>query len=209
MSEAVSVPRLTLSAGQLHLIARKYGVFAGRALADVGCGHGDWLRKLRQRGCMVTGMEEPPLAPEAGNDAVTIGTPSATVPWGSHTLDCVLLRGTRARDVQPTSPEGMIALANLGASLKPKGRLLIPVTDAGAAEIGFWQDQFRAFPGTVRVRTLTSGLRAYLTLGFLFGFNYRVVLVEYRAPRQQISRLEWHRLARAAYLSRIQPPAAA
>lgn len=209
MSEAVSVPRLALSVGQLHLIARKYGVLSGRSLADVGCGDGGWVRKLRQRGCKITGMEEPALSIGVGDDAVTIGSPAATVPWGSHTLDSVLLRGTRARDVEQASPEGMIALANLGSSLKPKGRLLIPVAEAGAAEIQFWQDQFRAFPGTVRVRTITSGLRAYLTLGFLFGFNYRVVLVEYRAPRRQISRLEWHRLARAAFLSRMQPPAAA
>jgi hypothetical protein len=157
----------------------------------------------------VQGLEEKPQASAQPNAAVTLGSPAASVPWSAHSLDRILFRGTSPFQAPEFSPELMIALANLGSALKPKGKLLIPVSGPDGEDAARWQRQLAVFPGTARIRELSSGLRAYLALAFLFGGLYRACVLEFTIARKPVSRLEWHRLAREAVLSRVQPPAAA
>jgi hypothetical protein len=209
MSEAHSISPFIPTSGQLQLVAQKYGVYRGKSLADVGCGDGKWLQPLKQRGLAVQGMEERKRLSAEPTPELIIGSPAAAVPWAAHSLDRIVLRGTSVLECPPFGPEILIALANLGSSLKRSGRLLIPVAGEDSPDVQTWGQQLAIFPGTTRVVTISSGLKAYLTLAFLFGGNHRLTLVEFAPHRRLTSRLEWHRLAREAVLRRMQPPAAA
>ncbi|WP_437204160.1 methyltransferase domain-containing protein [Planctomicrobium sp. SH664] len=209
MSEIGGVPQSLLSAGQLQFLARKYGAAAGRLFVDVGCGDGSGLLALKQRGMNVLGMDEKQNGAQAGSDLISLGSPAASIPWGAHSVDTILFRGTSSYSAGPFSPERMIALANLGSSLKARGALVIPlaaVNDPSAAE---WQSQLQTFPGEFRVRTVSTGLLEKITLAFLFRGLHSVAVAEFRVGRSPVSRLEWHRLAREAVMQRMQPPAAA
>lgn len=195
-----------LSAGQLNMIARQAGLFRGRTLVDVGTGDAVWLRNLAQRKLPIRGMEERKRTAVAADESMTIGSPAAAVPYAAHSIDTILFRGTSVFEQAAFQPEVMIALANLGSSLKPRGTLWIPVT---SGQTQHWQQQLEIFPGTVRVRSLKAGLMDYLTLAFLLQGLQAVDVIEFRAHRKVETRLEWHRLAREAVLKRMQSPAAA
>jgi len=215
MLESGSVSRQGLTLGQLNLIARKVGVFSGKSLVDVGCGNGNWVSQLRQQGRLVWGLDEKQFvsSPVSGSDVVKIGSPAAAVPWEPHSQDSILFRGTSLISAAEFSPELMIGLANLGSSLKPRGRLLIPLTGSTPGEIEMeqlrWKTQLAPFPGTFRSRLLTPGLLSYLTLSFLFTGKVQVTVIEFQINRQTVSRLEWHQLARTAVMSRMSTPAVA
>lgn len=199
-----------LSAGQLQLIARGAGARSGRILADVGCGPGTWVRSLRQRGVPAVGMDEKGALQGVTTDEVVVaGSPAANVPWGAGSVDCVLFRGTRSLRAAAFDPELMIALANLGSCLKPRGTLLIPVSEITGPDVEHWKLVLSPFPGDIRVRTLKTGLLQILTLVALFKGRHQVSVVEFRTRRDPVSRLEWHRLAREAVMQQQHPPAAA
>lgn len=200
MSETFKVE---VSQGQLNLIAKRYGVNAGCSLLDIGCGDGEWVLKLRGRGATVQGVEERHLTTAAPSDAIAIGSPAANLPGGVQSFDRVLFRGTSLIGAEAFHPELMIALANMGSMLKPHGRLVIPVNSANEQEIARWQSMLSSFPGTVRTRTLTGGIAAYLTLSFLFGGNAKITVVDLNIQNKQISKLEWHKLAREAVLKQM------
>ncbi|SFI28417.1 class I SAM-dependent methyltransferase [Planctomicrobium piriforme] len=200
---------INVTTGQLNLIARRYGVFTGSSLLDVGCGDGAWVSQLRKRSLAVQGLEERQQASAAPVDGIAVGSPAATVPGAAQSFDRVLFRGTSVRQATAFQPELMIALANLGSVLKPHGRLLIPVAADNQTEIEKWQSMLSIFPGSIRVRQLSSGIAAYLTLAFLFGGNHRVTVVDLNVQDKQVSRLEWHRLAREAVMQRMRKNEAA
>jgi len=213
MVESGSVSRQELTLGQLNLIARKLGVYSGKSLVDVGCGNGNWVSQLRRQGRAVRGMDEKQFAPAPASDIITVGSPAATVPWEPHSQDSILFRGTSLISAAEFSPELMIGLANLGSSLKPRGRLLIPLTGSTPAEIETellrWKTQLASFPGTFRSRLLTPGILSTLTLSFLWTGKVQVMVMEFQINRHVISRLEWHQLARTAVMSRMHAPAVA
>jgi hypothetical protein len=209
MPEAHSISPISMTIGQLQLVARKYGAYRGKSFVDVGCGDGKWLHPLKQSGLAVQGMEERKRTSGEPSSEIVIGSPAAAVPWGAHSLDRILFRGTSVLSAPQFGPEILIALANLGSALKRSGRLLIPVAGADSPDVQTWEQQLSIFPGVTRVTTISSGITAYLTLAFLFGGNHRISLVEFAPHRRLTSRLEWHRLAREAVLGRMQPPAAA
>lgn len=211
--DAGIISRPELSQGQLNLIARKMGVFSGKTFVDVGCGNGEWLSSLHARGLKVSGMEEKGRTTAAASDWLHLGSPGAAVPWEAHTQDTVLFRGTSLFDAKEFSPELMIGLANLGSSLKPHGRLIIPVQSQSPQdleqELTRWKNQLSVFPGTFRSRLLTNGLMGYLTLAFLFGGNHQISIIEFQVYRKVESRLTWHRLAREAVMAHMQSNAVA
>ncbi|WP_437227228.1 hypothetical protein SH661x_000241 [Planctomicrobium sp. SH661] len=213
MVEVAPASRSALTAGQLNLIARKFGAFSGKTLIDVGCGNGDFVSKLRARGASLQGMEEKGATTAEPGEAFVLGSPSAAVPWESHTQDVILFRGTSIFQAAEFSPELMIGLANLGSSLKAKGHLLIPIASRNPqeveAELQRWKSQLSVFPGTFRSRLLTASWMSILTLSFLFDRTEPVTVIDFQIDRNAVSRLEWHRLARTAVMSRLSSPAVA
>lgn len=208
MSEKGIASPIALSNKELDLIARRLGGFSGLAFVDVGCGAGQWVRQQHARGRRISGMEDRAVPDASAAGIIASGSPAAAIPWPAHSLDVILFRGTSAFTAAAFSPERMIAFANLASSLKANGRLIIPLKQ-DIAEGAYWQQQLQIFPGDFRIRTLTSGLRGLLTFQFLFGGMARIDVAEFRVKRKTTSRLEWHRLAREAVLSRATPPAAA
>jgi len=196
-----------LSPGQLSLLAKRYGVTNGTSLLDVGCGDGSWVLKLRAQGLNIQGIEERHRTTAPPTEAIAIGSPAASLPGSAHSLDRVLFRGTGLFSASAFDPELMIALANMGSMLKPHGRLVIPTRNE--AEIERWTSMLSIFPGTVRVRRLSSGLSAYLTLAFLFGGMHQINVVDLNVQDRQVSRLEWHKIAREAVLKQTRPAEAA
>jgi hypothetical protein len=104
---------------------------------------------------------------------------------------------------------GAPALANLCSSLKPRGRLLIPLSGPDCESLVVWKAELAAFPGNLRINSYSMGWRGVLTLARLFGRDHRVSVLEFRMLRRQTSRLDWHRIARAAVMDKMNPPAAA
>ncbi len=198
---------IQLSQGQLDLIAKRYGISAGVSLADIGCGNGEWVQQWIRRGAKVQGLEEASRMTAVVGEGISAGSPAASLPYAVHSLDRVLFRGTSAYTQSAFHPELMIALANMGSLLKPHGRLVIPVSNEAEAER--WTSMLSIFPGAVRIRQLSSGISAYLTLSFLFGGAHKVTVVDLNIQDKQVSRLEWHRLAREAVLKQTQTPNAA
>lgn len=209
MSELADGFARALSSGQLDLIARSCGLYSGRSLVDVGTGDGAWVRKLAAQGRAIRGMEERKHASAAADAIIAIGSPAAAVPYAAHSVDAILFRGTSVFQADAFQPELLIALANLGSSLKPRGALLIPLGQDPAVDAARWESQLGIFPGSCRVRNLSTGVLSYLTLSFLWRGVHAVSLLEFRVNRRVESRLEWHRLAREAVLRRLQSPAAA
>jgi len=213
MVEAGTKSQHGLSLGQWTLIARKLGAFSGKPVADVGCGDGQWVTSANARGATLLGMEEKLAASGPSHEKITVGSPSAAVPWESHSLDAILLRGTSLMQSPRYSPELMIGLANLGSSLKANGRLVIPLLSSNPqeidAELTRWKSQLSIFPGTFRTRQLSTGMMGYLTLAFLFGKTAQVNVIEFHVSRKVVSRLEWHKLARTAVMSHMNNPAVA
>lgn len=196
----------SLSNGQLLLIARRWGVYGGKSLADVGVGAGEWLGPLHARGLSVSALTD------RVSDASTApflhrGQPAAAPPWAVHSLDVILYRGPQGALSIEANPELAIALANLLSSLSLKGRMLIPVTDAAMTER--WLAVFQAFPVSARTVEAATSVWRMLTLRPLWEGRHQVRVVEVRLQGALRSRLDWHRIAREAVLSRMQPPAAA
>ncbi|WP_437186289.1 hypothetical protein SH668x_003436 [Planctomicrobium sp. SH668] len=213
MSESASVVGKSLTVGQLNLLASKVGVHSGKSFIDVGCGNGEWLLPFIQAGKAVQGMDEKGAISGAPGQHIIVGSPSANVPWEPHSIDTILFRGTSLHRAAEFGPELMIGLANLGSSLKAKGRLIIPVvgtsTSEVEAELTRWKNQLSVFPGTFQTKTLKPGLSAYLTLAFLFGRSHQVSIIDFQVNKNAISRLEWHKLARNAVMARMNAPAVA
>jgi hypothetical protein len=198
-----------LTAGQLNLIGRRYGIPAGTSLLDVGCGDGNWVLQQRARGLNVQGLEERSRISGEPGEAVVIGSPASKVPGEAQSWDRVLFRGTGLFDAPEFQPELMIALANLGAALKPHGHLIVPVNANSIHDVERWKRILAVFPGLVRVRQFKTGLSAYLTLSFLFSGVHQVTVVDLSIRDQQVSRLEWHKRAREAVMRRAQSGEAA
>lgn len=198
-----------LSPGQLNLIAKRYGAFNGTSLLDVGCGNGEWVSQLRGQGVKIQGIEERQRTCAEAGEALAIGSPAASLPGSAHSFDRVLFRGTSLFSANAFDPELMIALANMGSVLKPYGRLIIPIAQDNEAEFTHWNSMLSIFPGEIRARRLTSGLSAYLTLAFLFGGVHTVSVLDFHVGNRQVSRLEWHKLAREAVLKQVRTPEAA
>ncbi|MCA9084785.1 MAG: methyltransferase domain-containing protein [Planctomycetaceae bacterium] len=209
MSDGHALVPAPLNDRQLNLLARKFGACSGRSFVDVGCGEGQWLKALQVKGARVQGMDDPSRGAVALDGVILPGSPAANVPWESHSLDTVLLRSPQFFGAETFSAELIIALANLLSSLKPGGRLIVPVSSVDSLAAKSWQAEFRLLPGKAITRTVSTGLMGYLTLEFLFRPTAPVHLVEFRTMRQSPSRLEWHRIARAIVQSRMQSPVAA
>ena len=198
-----------LKQGHINLLARRYGAFTRRSILDVGCGDGVWVQQLRRRGALISGLDDQ----QQGSDQEGVihrGSPAASIPFAAQSCDVVLIRGTALFRHPEGNPEITIALANLLSCLKPKGRLVIPVSGPEDPATDLWKRRLDPFPVRDRMKTWSGGLIAWLTLASLFGRDHRVTVQEFVIGRKPISRLEWHRLARKAVLSAMQsPPAAA
>lgn len=198
-----------LTPGHVDLLARRMGAFSGRSILDVGCGDGSDVLRLHKRGASIKGLEDlHKSSPDC--ERIHCGSPAAEIPFAVHAFDVVLLRGTQLFSSMQEGPELTIALANLLSCLKPRGRLVIPYRHVDERILACWREQLAPFSVSPRVRPLTGGLWAMLTLAKLRGKDFRMTAIEFPLGRKPVSRLEWHRLARESVMSRLRnPPAAA
>ncbi len=193
-------------------INRRYQLQSTSKLLDVS-GAGDVVSGFRARGMTAFGIYDgaaPPRDPYATQPQL-IEIPERQpavlhqgIPFPAHSFDCVLLRETNTYTGSLSSPEACTATANLLASLKPGGVLLwcVPVPrDLLAAHLS-------AFPGQPQNLTLgTGGIGGALLRLVGIGRNSGQPAVEFRLPKESISRLDWHRMARQAVMAAQKPAA--
>ncbi|MCA9077711.1 MAG: hypothetical protein KDA93_21980 [Planctomycetaceae bacterium] len=193
-------------------LTRRYRLTSASKLLDIG-GDGHFVDGLRTRGVTAFGLFDgaaPPRDPYANQPAL-IEMPQRQpavlhqgIPFPAQSFECVLLRQTKTYDGSLASPEACTATANLLASLKPGGVLLwcVPVSRDELVS------HLSAFPGQPQsVKLGTGGIAGALLRTIGIGRNSGLPAVEYRLPKEPISRLEWHRIARQAVMSAQQPAA--
>lgn len=193
-------------------LTRRYRLTSTSKLLDIGV-DGHIVDGLRARGVTAFGLFDgaaPPRDPYANQPAL-IEMPQRQpavlhqgTPFPAQSFECVLLRQTKTYDGSLSSPEACTATANLLASLKPGGVLLwcVPVSRDELAS------HLSAFPGQPQpIKLGTGGMAGALLRTIGIGRNSGLPAVEYRLPKEPISRLEWHRIARQAVMSAQQPAA--
>ncbi len=193
-------------------ITRRYRLQPTSKLLDIG-GDFDVVAGCRARGITAFGLFDgaaPPRDPYAHQPEL-IEIPERQpavlhqgVPFPAHSFDCVLLRETNAYAGSLSSPETCTATANLLASLKPGGVLLWCVP----AQRDELANHLSAFPGRPQSITLGTGGFGRMLLRLVgIGRSSGQPAIEYTLPREPISRLKWHRIARQAVMAAQQPAA--
>ena len=211
------------SLGLPRRVARKLlrGAWGRKArhVLDVGCGNGQLVAYLQQRGCLAAGIDES-AAKQGTTAAASIihrGSIAGGFPFKPQSFDLVLVRSSRIYSGDLTTPEAFTATANLLSSLKPRRRAIF--LEPVAVEPGHGPDETRIaalhshlanFPGDVDVRDYHDGVGRFLSLEWLLGRyrDFTLTLVVYTAPRTVLSRLKLHQQARDAVLRLQSQPAA-
>ncbi len=172
-------------------------------ILDVGCGQGQLVAQLRQRGLLAFGLfDGPPPSQESrdGDDIPAIQPASLqnSIPFLAQSFDGVLLRHSDSYQHPLHSPEAFTATANLLACLKPGCSLLVTAR-LPAAEL---QQHLGGFPGELTQLTLGhGGLLGGLLRSLRLSWSRPVTAFRFRIPTEPISRKAWHRLALQAVRS--------
>jgi SAM-dependent methyltransferase len=104
---------------------------AGETVLDLGCGSGELLKKFKQSGCEVLGVDPDPQArAEAANSGIVVLDGTAEEPpstLAGRTFDLVVMTHSLEHCINPGK-----ALANAFSFLVPGGRLYVEVPNCGS-----------------------------------------------------------------------------
>lgn len=207
-SEVVSIRQpLTLHASFWGKALSGIKAGADTRVLEVGCGRGESLAllaimKIDAYGFDLGAASGQLLAPKS---QFAFGSLSSAMSYPQHHFDAVIVRPMPSFRGELGTAEHYVATANLLSCVKPGGRLLLVEPTVGrdgstAAEwIERWNRQLEAF--TVEKKTLTykdGGLMLALFGWLKKGPRLDLQLIQLTIPQQPVSRLEWHRQARAA-----------
>lgn len=195
-----------------------HGSFWGKALAgikagadtrvlEVGCGRGESLallaaKKINAFGFDLGAATGQLLAPKS---QFAFGSLSSAMSYPQHHFDAVVVRPMPSFRGELATAEHYVATANLLSCVKAGGRMIIVEPTAGrdgatsGEWIGRWDRQLEAFTAEKKVVSYRDG---GLMLA-LFGWMNKaprldLQLIQISIPQAAVSRLEWHRQARAA-----------
>jgi SAM-dependent methyltransferase len=180
---------------------------------EVGCGRGESLALLLGRKIEAFGFDLGAAAGQllAPKNHFAFGSLSSAMSYPQHHFDLVLVRPTPAFRGELATAEHYVATANLLSCVKPQGRLMIVEPTEGrdnlaAAEwVERWEKHLAAFTVERARGRYTEGLGWYLSFAFL-GKASKLDLqtITLTVPDQAVSRLEWHRQARAAVMPKTR-----
>lgn len=215
-------PATSTSLGIPRRVVRKLlrGAWGRKArhVLDVGCGNGQLVGYLQQRGCLAAGIDDGATTPHAPSAASIIhrGSIAGGFPFKPQSFDLLVIRSSRIYAGDLNTPEALTATANLLSSLKPRRRAIFlepaalePGLQPDAARLAALEAHLGCFPGEVDVRDYHDGVGRFLSLEWLLGRyrDFALSLVVYTAPRNVLSRLKLHQQAREVAL-RLQAAAA-
>lgn len=133
-------PHNALMAAEQAVLLSLLPDLAGRTALDAGCGSGRYLRELKSRGAVATGVD---LSVEMLREARQLHCPLTradlqALPFATAALDVVVC-GLALGDVGALDR----AIAELGRVLQPGGQLLYSVVHPSGEQLG-WQRTFDA-----------------------------------------------------------------
>lgn len=201
-----------VSSRQLETIEQAYALRSAPGVLDVGCQDGTWVLKLRSLGIPATGVDDPLSTPASAEqrEGILRTSVAANLAIPVHSCAVGLIRGTQVFQGESITPESTIALANVLSTLQPNGHLLVPVSSDNDAAVKLWQTRLAPFALQGTLRSLGGGLMSWLTLAALLRPGSDVTLLEFKLSATPLTRLDWHRLAREAVMSKkVSSPAAA
>jgi SAM-dependent methyltransferase len=209
MSAAMRSSALPLPRRVIRKLVRGSLLRRTRTILDVGCEDGRLVASLQSRGKRAAGIDDRGGLPAVLPNVAEIHQRSIAggFPFPQHYFDLILIRHAKVYSGDLTAPESFIATANLLSSLKPRRRavvLLQPGDDPTYVDsrIAAWRTHLAHFAGEVTVAPYVDGRERYLSLEWLLGRNrdINLTLLTVVAPRNAVSRLEWHQQARQAVL---------
>jgi SAM-dependent methyltransferase len=198
--------------------------FWGKALAgikaggdtrvlEVGCGRGESLallatKKIDAYGFDLGAASGQLLAPKS---QFAFGSLSSAMSYPQHHFDAVIVRPMPSFRGELATAEHYVATANLLSCVKAGGRMTIVEPTAGrdgstAAEwLARWNRQLEAFTVERKAAVYRDGG----LMNALFGWMKKepkldLQLIQITIPQTPVSRLEWHRQARAAAMPKTR-----
>jgi SAM-dependent methyltransferase len=180
---------------------------------EVGCGRGESLVLLRARNLDAYGFDlgaatGPLLLPKS---QYAFGSLSSAMTFPQHHFDLVVVRPTPAFRGELAIAEHYVATANLLSCVKPGGRLVIVEPSHGrdgtpASEwLERWQKHLAAFTTSLKTTGYRDGLGWWLSFAWLSrAQRLDLKTIVLTTPAAPVSRLEWHRQARAAVMPKAR-----
>ncbi len=211
-SEVVSIRQpLTLHASFWSKAMAGLKMGADTRVLEVGCGRGESLallatKKIDAYGFDLGAASGPLLAPKS---QFAFGSLSSAMSYPQHHFDLVVVRPMPSFRGELSMAEHYVATANLLSCVKPGGRMIIVEPNAGrdgstAAEwTERWNRQLEAFTVEKKSAPYRDGGLMLALFGWLKKTpKLDLQLIQLTIPGTAVSRLEWHRQARAAAMPR-------
>jgi len=212
-AETTARPSLTLHRRFWATAYARLRSAAPLRILEVGCGRGESLALLLKRKIEAFGFDLGAAAGQllAPKNHFAFGSLSSAMSYPQHHFDLIVVRPTPSFRGELATAEHYVATANLLSCVKPLGRLMIVEPAEGrdgiavAEWIDRWQKHLHAFTAE-RVRgRYRDGLGWWLSLSFLGKASpLDLETITLTVPEQPVSRLEWHRQARAAVMPRTK-----
>ena len=186
---------------------------ADTRVLEVGCGRGESLallatKKIDAYGFDLGAASGQLLAPKS---QFAFGSLSSAMSYPQHHFDAVVVRPMPSFRGELATAEHYVATANLLSCVKAGGRLTIVEPGAGrdgatAAEwMERWKRQLEAFTVEKKVATYRDGGIGQMLFGWLKKTpKLDLQMIQLTIPQTAVSRLEWHRQARAAAMPKTR-----
>jgi SAM-dependent methyltransferase len=213
-SEVVSIRQpLTLHASFWGKALAGIKAGADTRVLEVGCGRGESLallagKKIDAFGFDLGAASGQLLAPKS---QFAFGSLSSAMSFPQHHFDAVIVRPMPSFRGEMATAEHYVATANLLSCVKAGGRMIIVEPTEGrdgatsAEWLARWNRQLEAFTIEKKVGSYKDGGLMQALFGFLKkGPKLDLQLVHVSIPQTAVSRLEWHRQARAAAMPKTR-----